>query len=172
MEKRWPVSFKGTAGGRCGTRNDGSHALDGAGMQGEGVKVHTLVNRNWRRVPIIPSILLLPDRLIDMLRIPQQPMRRFGRDVFEAAGSSAEEAGIVADHLVEASLMGHDSHGVIRISKYVDWVRGGQVLPNQHIEIVNDRGALLVVDGRFGFGQVIGKEAMDLAADRAVAQGM
>ena len=107
-----------------------------------------------------------------MLRIPQQLMRRFGRDVFEAAGSSAEEAGIVADHLVEASLMGHDSHGVIRISKYVDWVRAGQVLPNQHIEIVNGRGALLVVDGRFGFGQVIGKEAMDLAADRAVAHGM
>jgi len=107
-----------------------------------------------------------------MRRIPQQLMRRFGRDVFEAAGSSAEEAGIVADHLVEASLMGHDSHGVIRISKYVDWVRAGQVLPNQHIEIVNGRGALLVVDGRFGFGQVIGKEAMDLAADRAVAHGM
>ena len=102
-----------------------------------------------------------------MLRIPQQLMRRFGRDVFEAAGSSAEEAGIVADHLVEASLMGHDSHGVIRISKYVDWVRAGQVLPNQHVEIVNDRGALLVVDGGFGFGQVIGKEAMELAADRA-----
>ena len=107
-----------------------------------------------------------------MLHIPQQLMRRFGRDVFEAAGSSAEEAGIVADHLVEASLMGHDSHGVVRISKYVDWVRAGQVLPNQHIEIVNGRGALLVVDGRFGFGQVIGKEAMDLAADRAVAHGM
>ena len=58
-----------------------------------------------------------------MLRIPQQPIRRFARDIFEAAGSSADEAGIVADHLVEASLMGHDFHGVIRICKYVDWVQ-------------------------------------------------
>src|SRR5579862_3348809 len=81
-------------------------------------------------------------------RVSQQLMRRFARDIFEAAGSGAEEAGVVADHLVEASLMGHDSHGVIRISKYVDWVRAGDVLPNQHIEIVDDRGALLVVDGR------------------------
>jgi hydroxycarboxylate dehydrogenase B len=107
-----------------------------------------------------------------VLRIPQQLMRRFGRDIFEAAGSSQEEAGIIADHLVEASLMGHDSHGVIRISKYVAWVRAGQVLPNQHMDIANDRGALLVVDGRFGYGQVIGKEAMELAADRAGAHGM
>lgn len=107
-----------------------------------------------------------------MLRIPQQIMRRFGRDIFEAAGSGQEEAGIVADHLVEASLMGHDSHGVIRISKYVAWVRAGQVLANQHVDIANDRGALLVVDGRFGYGQVIGKEAMELAADRAGAHGM
>jgi uncharacterized oxidoreductase len=107
-----------------------------------------------------------------MLRVQHQPMRRFARDVFEAAGSSAEEAGLVADHLVDASLMGHESHGIIRISKYVDWVRAGHVLPNQHIQVANDRGGLLVVDGRFGFGQVIGKEAMELAADRAGAHGV
>jgi hydroxycarboxylate dehydrogenase B len=68
--------------------------------------------------------------------------------------------------------MGHDSHGVIRISKYADWRRAGQVLPNQHLSIVTDRGALMVVDGNFGYGQVIGKEAMALAAERAGMHGM
>ncbi len=107
-----------------------------------------------------------------MLRFPHQIMRSFARNIFLAAGSQPTEAGVVADHLVDASLMGHDSHGIIRISKYVDWVGAGQVLPNRHAEIVKDRGALLVVDGGFGYGQVIGKEAMDLAADRAHRHGM
>ena len=90
----------------------------------------------------------------------QNVMQPFAEDIFRAAGSDASEARIIAAHLVEASLMGHDSHGVIRISKYADWLRAGQVLPNQHMSIVTDRGALLVVDGNFGYGQVIGKEAI------------
>ena len=107
-----------------------------------------------------------------MLHLPQETLRSFARAIFTAAGSQPIEAGIVADHLVEASLMGHDSHGIIRISKYVDWVRAGQLLSNKHAEIVKDRGALLVVDGGFGYGQVIGTEAMELAADRASTYGI
>lgn len=107
-----------------------------------------------------------------MHRIPSVAMQAFAREIFVAAGSNADEASIIADHLVEASLMGHDSHGVIRISKYVDWVRAGQVVATRHIQIDKDKGALLVVDGGFGYGQVIGKEAMELAAERAHTHGM
>lgn len=107
-----------------------------------------------------------------MRRVSETVMRNFGQAIFVAAGSEALEADIVASHLVEASLMGHDSHGVIRIPKYVDWVRAGQVRPNQHAAVVVDRGAVVVVDGNFGFGQVIGAEAMDLAAARAQADGV
>src|ERR1044071_4366206 len=99
---------------------------------------------------------IAPDRLTD-----------FVSDVFAAAGSDAAEAGIVARHLVDANLLGHDSHGVIRVRKYVDWVRAGQVIANRHAEIVSDRGASLLIDGGFGYGQVIGKEAMEIAGERA-----
>ena len=67
--------------------------------------------------------------------------------------------------------MGHDSHGIIRIPKYIDWVRAGQVRLNQHATLVSDRGALVVADGNYGFGQVIGREAMELAAARARIHG-
>src|SRR5690606_30790812 len=66
---------------------------------------------------------------------------------------------------------GHDSHGVMRVYKYVDWVQAGQVVPDRHAEIVTDRGALVLVDGGFGYGQVIGKEAMEIGAERAAAHG-
>jgi hydroxycarboxylate dehydrogenase B len=99
-------------------------------------------------------------------------LRRFVRTIVAAAGSSPEEAGIVADHLVEANLKGHDSHGVIRAAKYVGWVAAGELVPNRHAKIVSDRPAMLVVDGGFGYGQVIGKEAMQLGAERAHRCGL
>lgn len=103
--------------------------------------------------------------------IRHQRLREIARAIFAAAGSSPGEAGIVADHLVEANLKGHDSHGIIRASKYVNWVGKGELLANRHAEIVTDKGALLVIDGGFGYGQVIGREAMDMMVARAKANG-
>lgn len=107
-----------------------------------------------------------------MRRFPSSIVETFIQTIFVAAGSEPSEAKTIASHLVDASLMGHDSHGVIRVSKYIDWLRAGQVRPNRHARIARDRGALVVVDGEFGFGQVIGKEAMEIAAARAGVHGM
>ena len=60
--------------------------------------------------------------------------------IFEAIGSLPEEAKIIADHLVESNLVGHESHGLIRVKKYVDWCRNGDVHPNRHAEIASDHG--------------------------------
>ena len=106
-----------------------------------------------------------------MRRVSSSTVLTFVQAIFVAAGSEPREADIVAAHLVDASLMGHDSHGIIRVSKYIDWLRAGQVRPNRRGRIVSDRGALVVVDGEFGFGQVIGKEAMEIAAERARSHG-
>jgi uncharacterized oxidoreductase len=105
------------------------------------------------------------------IRIPRDRLQGYVEAIFRAAGSDPDEARIVAAHLVEANLAGHDSHGVMRVYKYVDWVKAGQVVPNRHATVVADRGAMLLVDGNFGYGQVIGREAMTLAAERAKANG-
>ena len=109
---------------------------------------------------------------VSITHIDHQALRPFIRAIFQAAGSSTDEAATVADHLVEANLKGHDSHGVIRAAKYADWVAAGQLVPNRHAEIVSDRPAMLVIDGGFGYGQVIGKEAMALGAERARRNGL
>jgi uncharacterized oxidoreductase len=107
-----------------------------------------------------------------MRRVSFAALKPFVEAIFAAGGSQPAEAEIVARHLVDASLLGHDSHGVIRVSKYVDWLRAGHVLANQHARIATDRGALVTVDGGFGFGQVIGTEAMEIAAERVALHGM
>ncbi|MBS0559304.1 MAG: malate/lactate/ureidoglycolate dehydrogenase [Proteobacteria bacterium] len=100
------------------------------------------------------------------------PLADFAAALFAAAGSHATEARIVADHLVEANLVGHDSHGVIRVPKYLDWVADGGLVPNRSARLVVDAGALAAVDGDFGYGQVIGRQAMAIAAERARVHGM
>ena len=57
-----------------------------------------------------------------MKNIPAEYLRKIGMDIIMGCGSPPEEAKIVADELTEASLMGLDSHGVMRYKQYVDLV--------------------------------------------------
>src|SRR5207245_1341132 len=92
--------------------------------------------------------------------------------IFHAAGCSAAEAARIADHLVEANLAGHDSHGVIRISAYLRWLKEGKVLPDRTLQIAFENDAIAVVDGQFGFGQTVGAQAMDLGIAKAARHGV
>lgn len=93
-------------------------------------------------------------------------------EVFAAVGCGREEARRVSSHLVEANLVGHDSHGVIRIPSYAQWLRDGKVLANQSIRIVNENDAMAVVDGQFGLGQTIGEEVIQLGIRKSAKHGI
>src|ERR1700744_633645 len=86
-------------------------------------------------------------------------------------GSNAEEAAIVADHLVRANLAGHDSHGVGMLPTYVRLLHAGLLVPNQTAETVLDAGALLVIDARRGYGPRMAADAVREAIARARQQG-
>jgi uncharacterized oxidoreductase len=99
--------------------------------------------------------------------IHAEPLARLIAAILTRAGAEPERARICADHLVLANLKGHDSHGVGMAPAYVGWILGGGLLPNQRGEIVQDSGAVIVVDGGRGLGAVVAKETLDLAIDRA-----
>ena len=87
--------------------------------------------------------------------------------VFEGAGLGAEEAQQIAHSLVLANLMGHDSHGVIRVVQYVQAHRDGRVKAGKEIEMIREADASAVVDGGWGFGQTVCHQAMALAMEKA-----
>jgi len=105
-------------------------------------------------------------------RIAAVALRELVASAFRAAGSQDDEARAIADHLVDANLVGHDSHGVIRVAKYIDWHAQDMVLANRHASIVRETASHAVVDGQFGYGQVIGREAMDIAVRKARESGV
>ena len=97
---------------------------------------------------------------------------RFVGAIFAAAGCDAEEAGRIGRFLVSANLTGHDSHGVIRVPRYVQYVREGRVRPGQTLTVVTESPAHAVVDGNFGFGQTVAPLAVELGIAKAKASGM
>ncbi len=104
--------------------------------------------------------------------IQAEPLRDLVAEIFAAAGCSAEESARVARYLVESNLTGHESHGVIRVPRYIHWLREGKVRPGQSIEIITENAVLAVVDGCLGFGQTIGEQAVRLGIDKVAASGV
>ena len=104
--------------------------------------------------------------------IQHDRLAAFVAEIFIAAGAEAAVAREVADHLVEANLKGHDSHGVGMTPIYVHNIRGGRLKVDAHAKTVVDRGAVLLIDGQLGFGQVMGREATDLAVGRVRETGV
>ena len=74
--------------------------------------------------------------------------------IMHGAGCNPDEAKTVAGRLVDSNLVGHDSHGVLRVSKYLEWMRDGTLKPNTPPTIVFDSDTIAIVDGNRGFGQV------------------
>lgn len=107
-----------------------------------------------------------------MPRLDPDVLLEFTARIFEASGVPADVARQVADSLVLANLSGHDSHGVIRILEYVDWTRSGAVNPQGELTLLREQPCLLILDGNFGFGQVIGRRAMELGIRKAKAEGV
>ena len=88
-----------------------------------------------------------------------------------AGGSEPREARLVAENLVMANLLGHDSHGIGMIPRYVDALLEGGLAANQHPKATLVAGAMLALDGCKGYGQTIGHESMQMAIERAQRHG-
>ncbi len=98
-------------------------------------------------------------------------LRAAVRQVVTGFGSLSREIDDVTDNLIEANLRGHDSHGIGLLRLYTDSCLAGGLRANQHVEVELDAGAMLRLHGRSGFGQTIGREAMELGIVRAQQLG-
>jgi uncharacterized oxidoreductase len=107
-----------------------------------------------------------------MLSINHDNLRAVCRAISSAGGSADEEATQVADNLVTANLTGHDSHGIGMLPRYIACIPTGELKPNAEITVISDEGTTLVLDGNHGYGQVVGKKAMEMGIERAREHGV
>ena len=86
-------------------------------------------------------------------------LKELVNEIFVSLGVRFETADVVTSHLVLANLKGHDSHGVGMVPSYVSALNRGLLKPEVNPELVRDKGAVALLDGNRGFGQVIGIQA-------------
>ncbi len=89
------------------------------------------------------------------------------RNVFQKLNIPTAEAEIVTRSMVEANRVGHDSHGVIHLAKYVRELEAGLIQPNALTETLQESASIAALDGNWGFGPVIATRAVELAIQKA-----
>ncbi|HEY3101415.1 MAG TPA: Ldh family oxidoreductase [Methylomirabilota bacterium] len=99
-------------------------------------------------------------------------LERLAADIFAARGVPGEDARWIAMLLVRANLRGHDSHGVIRVPQYCAALATGHLNATPKIALVVDTPSVVVLDGDFGFGQVVARRGAELAVERGRAHGL
>ena len=103
--------------------------------------------------------------------IPAEALVRLVRATFMEAGCSEAESLRIGTYLVRANLTGHDSHGVIRVPRYLQWMREDGLKPGQSMTVITESDVMAVVDGSAGFGQTIGPQAVKLGIEKAHRAG-
>src|SRR5947208_13061206 len=103
---------------------------------------------------------------------PEADLRQFTTALFEKVGVPAADAARTADNLIHANLRGVDTHGITRVLvAYIRRIQHGQMQPRTEIEVVRERLATALIDGRNGVGQVIATRTMEMAIEKSAHCG-
>ena len=99
-------------------------------------------------------------------------LKKVATSIFVGLGSPKREASVVSEELVEASLMGLDSHGIIRCIWYFDECRAGRIKPGAAMRVLKETTTTAVVDVNLNFGQVGARKMVEIAVAKAKASGL
>jgi ureidoglycolate dehydrogenase (NAD+) len=110
---------------------------------------------------------------VSALRVPAGELRDLARDILHAAGTPKDDAALWAETLVWANLRGVDSHGVLRIPRYLEWIASGEIKPAAVMKLVKAAGAIALLEADRAPGPVAMARAMDeaIAAAKRVHVG-
>ena len=106
-----------------------------------------------------------------MRRIEEAKLLDIALRILRAEGCPPAEAELVARHLVEANLKGHDSHGVGMLETYVKHAQAGTLDPRAHGRVTSESAPFVQVDGERGHGQVVAHDATARAIAMARQHG-
>ncbi|MBX2881228.1 MAG: malate/lactate/ureidoglycolate dehydrogenase [Granulosicoccus sp.] len=113
-------------------------------------------------LPVVDGQVLLPAKGITELI----------KTIFVRAGGSESEANDISLHLVEATASGHDSHGIIRVPRYLEALANGHVSFGKLPVPVMESDNFVLFEGSHGFGQTLGKKATEYGIKKAQAHGV
>ena len=102
-----------------------------------------------------------------MPKVPAETLTEICLTVFKRLGVPADEAVVVTRSMVDANRVGHDSHGVIHLPKYVRELEAGLIQPGAPIQTQHESASMAVLEGNWGFGPVVATRAVSVAIEKA-----
>ncbi len=110
--------------------------------------------------------------LLKKVQYSSEKLRDFVRRLFVAAGVAEPEAAEIAASLIESNLRGHESHGVLRVGDYLAALKTGELCGGVEWQVLTETPAVLVADGRRGFGQVLARRLVAALAVKCQTIGI
>jgi uncharacterized oxidoreductase len=101
-----------------------------------------------------------------------ETLTRLASDLFCAADVPADDAAVVAASLIDANLCGHDSHGLLRVPQYLDFLKQGIFQPGVPLTVLNETPAVIAADGNWGLGQVQAHRLLAKLVEKARVLGI
>lgn len=105
------------------------------------------------------------------MKIAVDDLKKFCKEILERNSVPIEEAEVIADSLVDANTIGVDSHGVTRLSLYLQRLKEATINSNTKMEILRETETTALYDANNGWGQYAGKIAMQEAVKKAKKYG-
>ena len=110
---------------------------------------------------------------MDHILFQSDKLKNLVSEIFIKLGATEDEAISMSDHLVGNNLVGHDSHGVIRVLAYEQEIKKGNLKLNTYPETINKTRNTITKDANFCMGPVAGKiaveEILNMSKDQGVA---
>ncbi|MEE2709702.1 MAG: Ldh family oxidoreductase [Gemmatimonadota bacterium] len=108
----------------------------------------------------------------DSILLPASIIRQAMHDIFDRMDVPHEERRVIVETLMEASLSGYHSHGIMRVSTYVDGIRLGTMKPGAPLTVLKDTPVTRHLDANFGMGPVTAAAAIQQATAKAASNGI
>jgi len=107
-----------------------------------------------------------------MKRFSPSYLQSLTAQLAENAGVSPDDAEIFSRALVDADVHGTSTHGISRLSIYLERMQRGLIDPKAELIIDRENGSVLSVDAGNGLGQVQAMKTLDLLVPLAKANGV
>jgi LDH2 family malate/lactate/ureidoglycolate dehydrogenase len=113
-----------------------------------------------------------PRAVATLIRVTLESARRCAEEALAQAGLSREHAALLADVQLEASLRGQLTHNLGAIPRYARRLASGAINARPELRIERETGVSALLDGDNGPGQLVALAAMNLAIEKAAANGV
>lgn len=102
-----------------------------------------------------------------MVIIRAERVRKQLEEIFTAWGMNETYRGICLRQVLEADLMGIDSHGLGMVPTYENNRLTGKMIVNPDVQVLEDHQAMALVDAGHGMGHIAATRAMEMAMEKA-----